>query len=484
MDILYSPSTLVHIIWWGTWFLSLLTVPSVLVQRAARPAGALSWILLLFFLPPIALPIWWLIGHTHLKVKSKRRRRAKSVLEPALEKCYMEGPLPKHPSQALLNVLTLPDELNTGIFPPSAGNRAVLLEDVPSAYNAWENSLHKAKQHIHLLFYAWRADATGRRFRDILIQKAQQGVQVRLLLDWVGTSAPLSFFNPLKAAGGRVAWFMPPKMVRQSFINFRNHRKLIIIDGCVSFIGGMNIGGEYLSWLDLAVKLQGPVVDQIQEVFCDDWYFSAGEEINTPEYFGNWSDPKVIKNAHEYDMDNISCATISSGPHQQLNATQEVLFLALTSARKRIWIMTPYFIPDQAIIFALRAARYRGVDVKLMLPALSNHPIVRRASRAYYAELLQTNINILEYLGMVHAKVLIIDDHITFMGSANVDSRSFRLNFETTTICDAAILNTRLAAVFENASNRCRPISPADFTNLSWYTRVIDASMHLLSPLL
>lgn len=479
-------SALFQLIWWLSWGLSLVTVPNVLVLRAARPQSAMSWMLFLFFVPPLALPAWWLFGHTHLKIKRKIRQRSQLDFRWTLQEISRTSSiLPQEASRALLDIVSLPVDLQIGVFPPSSANRAILFDSISDAYDEWEKCMRRAKHHIHLLFYAWRDDTNGRRFRDVLSEKAKEGVRVRLLLDWVGTSASSEFFEPVTRAGGQVVWFMPPKLFRRSYINFRNHRKMIVIDGQTGFIGGINVGNEYLQWFDLALKLQGPVVNQIQEVFCDDWYFSNEEEqLCEIDYFGLWPDIDLLKEPRQDEIYNVSCATVAGGPHQQINATQEMLFLALTSAKKRIWIMTPYFIPEQAIILALRAARYRGVDVRLFLPGKSDSLIVRRASRAYYSELLQADIRIYEYSRMLHAKALLVDDHLVILGSANVDIRSFRLNFEMSIFCESQSLNARLSSVFETTKLQSYRVLPNDYTNMPWFTRVVDSAMHLMSPLL
>ncbi|MDO5576511.1 MAG: phospholipase D-like domain-containing protein, partial [Fibrobacter sp.] len=178
------------------------------------------------------------------------------------------------------------------------------------------------------------------------------------------------------------------------------------------------------------------------------------------------------------------CATITGGPHQEVNAIGEATILALNSAAKRIWIMTPYFIPDGLLIGILRIANYKGVDIKIIVPAKNNKVFVKRASRAYYPLLLQAGVKIYEYDGMVHAKVGIIDDNLIYIGSANIDQRSFRLNFELSSFIESEKLNEKFVSVFESVFKQCTEIKPANYKKLPWHTRVIDAFFHLFSPLL
>jgi cardiolipin synthase len=354
-----------------------------------------------------------------------------------------------------------------------------LLHDGTSAYEAWLASIAKARKTIHLLFYIWKSDRIGTRMRDALIEAAQRGVKVRMLLDGVGAGARKSFFRPLVAAGVEVRWFLPPWQPRHALaLNFRNHRKLLVVDGHEGFVGGMNVADEYETWVDCAARLRGPAVDQLQEVFCDDWYFAAGEDIVEHSPFGAWAGGETRT------AQGASVSTVAGGPHQELNAVREVTLSVLGSAERRVWLVTPYFIPDGALITILRLLRYRGVDVRVLLPARSDVLAARRASRAYYPELLRAGIRIFEHRGMVHAKAAVIDEEMSIIGSANLDQRSFRLNFEITTIIDDASFNGALAGSWSRWASDAVEIQPSDFDTLPWPTRVVDAALHLASPTL
>jgi len=453
----------------------------VLVQRAGRPSTALSWILALFVFPPAVLPAWWLVGRTHLKVRRRRRRLSESIFGEKL-KARPRGTEDPQPGSPVLSGITgLPEDMKRWVFPPTTGNEVRLCESGEKAFNAWECAIRGARRHVHLLFYIWRNDATGTCLRDALIDAARRGVEVRLLVDAIGTPAPRSFFLPLINAGGRVEWFLPLKFgSRPAAINFRNHRKLLVIDGAAAFIGGMNVGDEYCAWVDLAVNIRGPAVDQMQEIFCDDWYYVTGEDLSDPRYFGGWEPSENPRAAAHI----CSCAVVTGGPHQRLNGIRETMLLAMSSATKRLWIMTPYFIPDVALTQTLRLARYRGADVRLVVPAKNNWPLVRRASRAYYPELLDAGIRICEFAGMLHAKVTIIDDNLVCIGSANLDERSFRLNFEMSCFLESFSLNTDIVHFFNEINGRSVEIRAADVITRSWLTRVVDAGLHLFSPVL
>lgn len=472
--------------WAISWVASVLTIPSILVQREGRPLAALSWLMAIFAFPPLTLLAWWIFGSTHLRLNLRRRRKRALRFRQISEHIK---PSPEETS-SLEFMARIPENMRAGVQPALPGNAATLLIDAPVAYEAFEEAIREAKDFIHLEFYIWQPDESGTKLRDLLVEQARRGVEVRVLYDSVGSTAlPRRFFKPLLEAGGQVQAFLPIKLfVRVPTINFRNHRKLIVVDGEVGFIGGLNIGDEYLGWHDMAVRERGHVVDQLQEVFAEDWYVVCQQDLTAERYFGAWSRMPQARRDEllaKESCQGVTCSTIASGPNQQQNAIYELLFAALNLSSQRLWLMTPYFLPDAAIMTSLRAAIYRGVDIRIMLPAKNDLPIVRWASRTYYRELLEVGVRIFEYDGMLHAKASIIDDGLIFMGSANMDVRSFRLNFEANTFLRSAALNSTLAEVFDqDIKERCVEIDLERFLGRSYLQRAADSLAHLLSPLL
>ncbi len=471
--------------WLLAWSMALLTVPSVLIQRRGRPTAALAWLFALFALPPLALFAWWLLGRTHLARRRRKRSEATAALADRLAAARRRAGAQPAPVPLTLQAVSLPEELAEAVFPPSGGNHAHLLEDASEAYPAWERAITTARHHVHALFYIWNDDATGRRFRDLLTQKASEGVEVRLLVDDVGSpAARRGFFQPLVRAGGTVARFLPLRPWGSTpVVNFRNHRKILVVDGEVAFVGGINVGDEYYEWHDLAVGLRGPGVDQVQEVFADDWYFQTGEELVSEPYFGRWVTPCERPLAEE-EVCDVGVATVASGPVQRLNAIREMLLLAIARTERRLWISTPYLVPDAGTIAALRTAAYRGVDVRIIVPARSDVWLVRRAARAFYPELLHAGIRIFEYEGMTHAKAVLFDEALCLVGSANMDNRSFRLNFESSCFLASQPFVERLAARYERNLARSREVRAEDFERIPWGDQLLDSAAHLLSPLL
>jgi cardiolipin synthase len=473
--------------WWpyltmAGWVLALVSAPSVLMNRRGHPLSALSWLLALTSLPFVTLPLWWLIGRGHLERRRRKRRSASAAIAPRLEtvKSQLEPP----PSEtALLPLKHLPEDLAQSVFPATSHNDVTLLPGGEEAFSAMEREIEQAKHHIHALFYIWKNDKTGRRFRDLLIDKAKQGVQVRVLCDaWGSPVMATSFSRRLGKAGARVARFLPPELLRLPRVNFRNHRKILAIDGKVGIISGFNIAHEYRArWRDMGLLIRGPAVDQLQEVFADDWYFTTNEDLADPSYFGCWTNESCRDHSR-----HASCAIIASGPDQRYGLIHDALFIAINETNERLYITTPYFIPSGALSAALRAAAFRGVDVRIMLPGKrSDVPIVRFASRSYYPELLDVGVRIFEYQpSMLHSKTLVFDRKLAFIGSANLDSRSFRLNFEASCFVGGEKINGELAAIFERDSARCNEVRLADLEARPWPAKLAEATANLFSPML
>lgn len=447
--------------------LALISVPSVLLQRQGRPRAALAWLLALFALPTIGVLLWWAFGRTSMA--RKRRIRAASARN------FVERFGPPHteagtPFEALLPPRALGDSIFT-----SNGNHAELLFDGPNAFPAMEAAIAEAKTKIHVMFYIFRNDETGRRFRDLLAKKAREGVTVRVLVDAWGSPRFIGkFADPLRAAGAKVAAFLPSHfmpLIAPRF-NFANHRKILVVDEATAFMGGMNIGDEYRSvWRDIMVRLEGPSVRALDHIFLDDWYFASGDDVSHREH----------EAVSERD---VACAVVASGPDRE-SYIHDAYFALFTRAARRIWIVTPYFIPSDAIATALRSAATLGVDVRIVLPTASDVRIAKLAARSFYPELIGGGVRIFEYQGpMLHAKAFVIDEDTCAIGSANVDTRSFRLSFEVSCLFKGQETTNRLSTWFEDLFSHSHEVTLDETTNRSTASRLLESLAHLTSPLL
>jgi cardiolipin synthase len=496
------------VVWWGGMLVALFHIPSVLLRRETRPMAALAWVLCLIALPVLGVILWWMIGRTRLERRKRRWARSKKVVTDSLADVRQAIELPDDSAHTRINdggshfasddALYLRQE--EGVFPPTEGNRVEIFSSGQDAFNAFERAIREATDHVHFQFYIWQRDDMGRRFRDLLTEKAKEGVEVRVLYDAVG-GAPVKrgFMDPLIEAGAKVESFLPVVLFeRQLRVNFRNHRKIIVVDGKTGFTGGVNIGDEYCDWVDLAFRLDGPVVLQLQEVFAEDWYFATGEDLASTRYFvGTEAVQKALEETSEREDDaddieqgrvaeSVTARIIASGPDNPESAIQNVFFMAITGASRRIYITTPYFVPDQAMLMAIKTAAMRGVDVRLLTPGTSDIPIAQAAGRSYYAELLAAGVRIYEYHEerVLHAKSVVVDDVWSIIGSANMDIRSFLLNFEANAVLRDRELNSTLAEQFETHLERSTEMRLEDFEKRPLKHRLVESTARLFSPLL
>ncbi len=463
---------------------TLVTIPSVLLSRRGQPLAALSWTLALVAVPVLGVLAWWLLGRSHLERKGLRRKRAHWQVRKGFAYLRSETlALPAEAGDVFNTIRRLPEDEAGGLHAPVAGNRVTVLKDGSETYAAMERAIATAEHHLHLLFYTFEPDATGRRFRDLLAERARSGIRVRLLLDAMGSfRTRSSFLRPLEEAGGEVAFFAPVRFFRRSLsLNFRNHRKILVADGRIAYMGGLNIGDIYLrDWRDGGFLLEGPVASQLQEVFMDDWFFATGRNLADRDHL-RWSEAPGSASGER----GAVCAVVAGGPDSQHNLTHDTFFLALTRARERIWITTPYFIPDPAIQAALRTAVYSGVDVRLLVPRRSDLPWTRLAGRSYFPDLLSSGARIWEYLpAVLHGKTWVFDRDFCAAGSANLDTRSFKLNFEVTCFVRDAAANARMAQLFEQDLAQSAEVTLASLARTSAGQRLLESALNLLSPLL
>ena len=466
--------------------LTFVLIPVALLQR--KPAvSTLAWMLAIVFMPYVGAVLFLVFGARRIPRKVRKKRRSDRGLAPGLgglDDALEPFNVMQHLADIHLHhhdVMALAARI--GKSPPLQANQVDLMVDVNETYDLMEQALRDARHHAHLEFYVWQPDETGRRFRDVLVDRAREGVEVRLLLDSFGSlNLDDEFLAPLEDAGVQVGWFLPIRLLLPGRrLNLRNHRKIIVVDGHVGFTGGVNIGDEYTGklarwgpWRDTHLRLHGPVVHQLQQVFAEDWFFTTDEDLARREYFPT----------PEPAGDHVA-QIIASGPTRQVDVIHDIFFAAIAGARERVLITTPYFVPSEAIATALTTTARRGVDVRLLLPRKSNQRLVLHAGRSYYEELLEAGIAIYEYTsGMLHAKVTVVDGRWAVVGSANMDTRSFRLNFEMDTIVYGSSVASHLEKVFHEDLNKAVRIRLAEFRHRRLGRRLVEATARLLSPVL
>lgn len=452
-----------------------------------EPRSMLSWLLAIRLMPVIGIVAFLTFSEPRRGWHRLRRRRKRRRLEAALMRkweAFQRRNPASHPltGDPLLNeFIRLAKRLGAHMAAP--GNAVRIFHDADDTYAAIEQAIEQAESHVHLEYYIFQPDETGRAIRDRLIRKAGQGVRCRVLLDYVGCwRLPRSFIRPMRNAGIEVAFAMPviPWHGRWR-VNYRNHRKIVIVDGRTGFTGSQNIGDEYRGrlarygpWRDTHLMITGPCVHHLQEVFAEDWHYTTGEDLVLDPYF------PLPEPAGEHVVQ-----VLPSGPNQQIQVMHHLLFAAVSAARSSVCAVTPYFVPDTAMILALQSACYRGVRVRLVIPTTTDHPIVLFAGRSVYPELMQAGVEIYEHdATMLHSKVMVIDRSFAMVGSANMDERSFRLNFELTALLYGEPLAGQLYEDFESVAARSRRIRLRRHRQESHLRELAMGLARLASPLL
>ncbi|MBK8253085.1 MAG: cardiolipin synthase [Polyangiaceae bacterium] len=468
--------------------LGLLLVPFVLLQRK-EPPSTVAWILALVFLPGVGLVLYLMFGRERVRVPLRNKVVLdRDLLEkrgPAsLRKVALISPPVVEESNEPLIVREL-FHVSAALAGAEAthGNRVDLLVSGNATYEALKEAIIAAKHYIFAEYYLLRPDATTDWFLDLLTQAARRGVRVILLMDGYGSFwISRRRLRALREAGGEAVFFLPARLILFQPMNLRNHRKIVVVDGEVAFTGGINIGDEYKGekapWRDTHLALRGPCVLPLLLVFAQDYQFAARADI--PARFIEMAQSARVSG-------KATVAIIRSGPDiagPQRETIHRVLFSAIVAAQKSVFITTPYFIPDRSIIVALQTAAYRGVDVRILFPGKSNHPFVFQAGRSFYEELLAAGVAIYEYgPGMIHAKTMVVDEMVALVGSANMDIRSFRLNFEVHTVIDSAESQT-LVQAFHNDLAVSKRVNAEAFKARPITQKVVESAARLMSPLM
>lgn len=463
--------------------ISLLSISTVVVVSVwiilekRRPSSTLAWILALVFLPYIGLLMYLVLGrrrlrHTRRSIRQRKAFRgtlpgAASALEPR--------------EHALIQMAArFADE------PVTAGNRVRILKDATEAYPALFDAIGHARAYILVEYYIVQVDSAGERLRHALIEAARRGVRVYFLFDSVGSwNIDDGWLAPMREAGCECCAFLPLHLtpIRLRW-NFRNHRKLVVVDGRVGLTGGINIGEEYEGknpdfghWRDMHLEVHGPAVRSLERIFHDDWHLATGQVIERAGHF-----PDLLA---EGSMGRDLVQVLPSGPDREWETIHLQMFVAISTARTRCYVTTPYFVPDEPIRVALITAAMRGVDVRLLLPCKSDLPFVRYAGRSYVEELLRAGVRIFEYdAGVLHAKTMVVDTSYGTVGSANMDIRSFRLNFEVNVFVYGREFAERLERVFEEDCAVSTELELESFLRRPRREKVIESFARVCSPLL
>ena len=457
-----------------------------MVLERKQPEKTIAWLLILTLLPPIGLILYIFLGRNWKRNKLNDRINPKinDLISPILDE------YPEKQYVPLMELLAFNSD-----SPIFVNNDIKIYKDGVEKFKDLKEELLKAKHHIHLEYYIVNSDEIGNEIKDILIKKALEGVKVRFIIDKVGSSSlKRSYIKDLKKAGVSVvmySYFLAPLLkVINTQINYRNHRKIVVIDGQVGFLGGINIGDEYLGrnkkfgyWRDTHLMIKGDFVLALQAVFLDD-FITIEKADNSYTFYDKEFDKYFPENI--VAKERVLMQLVKSGPDSTFPAIMQSILKMIMTARENIYITTPYFVPPSSIIEALRIASLSGVDVKIIFPEKSDHFMVNKASKSYLAELMDCGIEVYFYdkSSFIHSKTMTIDGKICTLGTANMDIRSFKLNFEV----NVFIYDANVARDMENQFfvdiNGSELITKAEYNGRSNWLKMKESIIRLLSPIL
>ena len=444
--------------------------------------GTIAWVIGLVCLPWLALPMYWMFGSRRFDayssaMKQKLTEHHSKVHEVRQEMERFQVPRSEITPDGVGDLTAVADDHFM------LGNKLDLLIDGEATFDAIIEEIGKAEKCVFVQFYIMRPDGLGTRLLEALAAKAQSGVDVCFLVDSLGSAAMKpDIIQQWRDRGIRLGTFCAYSKWRDRWrLNFRNHRKNIIIDGRIGFVGGHNVGDEYLGldpkygrWRDTHVRVEGPVALQLQMVFAADWFFATREPLK-----GCWDADMPSVGGHSRAL------VLASGPSDEEERCTLFFLNVITMAKRRLWIASPYFVPDEGILQALQLAAIRGVEVRLLLPKRPDEPLVWLASLAMMTELTHPNVHVHRYNGgFLHQKVLLVDEDFAAVGTANFDNRSFRLNFEITLAVSNLDFTTQVAAMLEKDFAESLEVGSNDYATKPFYIKAGAQAARLLAPIL
>lgn len=450
------------------------------VMSTRTPQGAIAWAISLNTFPYIAVPAYWVLGRSRFQGYVTARQavddRLRSIVEQAKNSVadyrIADSLMADAPAGRAAERLA-------GI-PYLRGNDLELLVDGGATFRSILAGIDSAQSYVLFQFFIVHDDEIGREAKERLIRRAREGVRVYFLYDEVGShDLPNAYKDELRAAGVEVYDFHTRKGPRNRFqINFRNHRKVVVVDGKTAWIGGHNVGDEYLGrdpkfghWRDTHIRIDGPAALAAQLSFLEDWNWATGDVLSL-----DWT-------AHPAADGNIPVLIIPTGPADELETANLMFVHAINTAKERIWIASPYFVPDHSVVTALQLAGLRGVDVRILIPDKPDHLLVYLAAFAYFEDAGATGVKFYRYTdGFLHEKAVLIDEAVAAIGTANFDNRSFRLNFEITSVVSDTAFATQVERMFEEDFRHSRSVGPGELAEKSFWFKLAVRLAALTAP--
>ena len=454
----------------------LTALKAIMETRTAQ--GSIAWAVSLIALPYVAVPAYWIFGRTKFAGYVTARRMEMLKVNKLARKLAEEFDRQRMQTKAGRSEEQLLERLAK--LPFTAHNRATLLVDGEATFAAIFEAIAAAKKYVLVQFYIIHDDKLGGRLRDALIAKAREGVRCCVLFDEIGSGRLKRYCDALRAGGVTIEPFHTTRGIANRFqLNFRNHRKIVIVDGLVAFVGGHNVGDEYLGlnpkigpWRDTHVRVEGPVVQCVQVSWTEDWHWAAGEELDDL----NW-DPAGARDG------KAGALCLPSGPADDLETATLFFLHAINSAKERLWIASPYFVPDEQFISALQLAALRGVDVRILIPERPDNAMVRLSAFSYLRETESCGIKWFRHqVGFMHQKVVLVDDDYCSIGTANFDNRSFRLNFEITMVFYERAFADKVAAMLAKDFANSKRAAAQELIDGGFLFRLIVRIARLMAP--
>lgn len=450
------------------------------IMNARTSQGAIAWALSLITLSPFAVPAYWIFGRRKFEGYRIVRKSVSDVMDLVpdnLRQAYtpfISNFGDTHPETRAAEKLARLPLLN--------GNSCTLLIDGPATFDSIFEGIEKAEKYILVQFYIIHADGLGNELKARLIKSAKRGIDVYLIYDELGSlGLPASYIKELSDEGIQIFPFNTRKGHRNRFqLNFRNHRKVVVVDGKAAWIGGHNVGDEYLGrdpkvgkWRDTHVKIEGPAALAAQLSFIEDYHWATGET------------PRLDWVPVTSGVSDQSVLIMPSGPADELETALLMFVHMINSARGRIWISSPYFVPDESVMDALSLARLRGVDVRILIPEMPDNKLMYFAAYDYFDQLSECGVLFYRYHeGFIHEKVVLVDDALSAIGTANFDNRSFRLNFEITALIGDTEFTRQVQAMFEDSFSASRLMQGGDYDSKPFWFKLAVRICRLMSPVL
>ena len=472
-NLLYDILTVLYV-------LSVIAVIGVVLGENRNPVKSIAWVLVLMLLPVVGLAIYLIFGRSLKGMRLISRSDLRELRNMTAFDDHAE--LKQSLSESSRQIVSLVNKLvGSHLF---IGNDIDIFTTGQEKYESLLADIEQARDYIHLQYFIIENDEVGQRMIDLLMDKAQQGVQVRVLYDYVGSF----YFKPrvlkrMRRAGIEVHPFLEVSLANVAFrINWRNHRKIVVIDGKIGYVGGMNIANRYVNgdkhwspWRDTHLRISGEAVAALQYSFAIDWNFTTRKLLTSPTM--HYDEP-LVKTDYVVQM-------MSSGPTNRWNNISFVFFKAITLARSRVYVQTPYFLPSDALLKALQSAALAGVDVRIMIPRRPDSLMLRLATGSYIKECMQSGIKVYFYEPTVmHAKVVIVDDEFVTTGSTNFDFRSFEHNFEFNALIYSKEFNLKMRDIFEADIQQCTRLSMGTWKKRPVVQKAMESLVRLISPIL